>query len=73
VSDALRAVTNYETDLMCTPWYFGPGDRHNANHAGRMAQINADGEYELTQECQEVADAELADVLALEQSEGLVG
>jgi branched-chain amino acid transport system substrate-binding protein len=73
VSDAIRAVTNYQSDLMCTPWYFGPGDRHNANHAGRMVKINDAGEYELTQECEEVADAELADIFEDETEFNLVG
>jgi branched-chain amino acid transport system substrate-binding protein len=58
---------------LCTPWYFGDGDRHNANHGGRVVTINKDGNYELVQDCQEVADPQLADVLALEKSAGLVG
>ncbi len=73
VYEAISAVKNYRSDLMCTPWYFGPGERHNANHAGRMVKINDAGEFELTQECQEVVDPELNDVLELETSEGLVG
>lgn len=73
MATAISAITNYQSDLMCTPWYFGPGDRHNANHGGRVMTINADGQFELVQDCQEVADPELEDVLALEQSEGLVG
>lgn len=73
VSAAVKAVKNYRSDLMCTPWYFGDGDRHNANHGGRVVTINKDGNYELVQDCQEVADPQLADVLALEKSAGLVG
>jgi branched-chain amino acid transport system substrate-binding protein len=73
VYKALTDVKNYSSDLMCAPWYFGPGDRHNANHAGRMVKINDKGEYELTQDCQEVVDPELVDVLDTEKSGGLVG
>jgi branched-chain amino acid transport system substrate-binding protein len=73
VSDALRAVTNYETDLMCTPWYFGPGDRHNANHGGRVVTINAEGQYELVQDCAPVADPELDELRAFEAENGLAG
>ncbi len=73
VYDAIVEVKNYESDLMCTPWYFGPGERHNANHAGRMVVINDAGEYELTQDCQEVVDPELTDVFEDEKEFGLVG
>jgi branched-chain amino acid transport system substrate-binding protein len=73
MATALRAVKNYRSDLMCTPWYFGEGDRHNANHGGRVMIINADGAFEKVQDCEEVPDPELADVLALEKSAGLVG
>lgn len=67
VTDALRAVESYETDLMCGDWYFGDGDRHQANHAGRIVQIVADGiGFETIKDCHEVLDPELADILAAE-------
>ncbi len=73
VFEAIQAIDAFPSDLGCGAWYFGPGDRHNANHAGRIVTINADGEYELVQDCTEHEDPELADVLALEESEGLGG
>ncbi len=36
-------------------------------------EIAADGTYTKVQDCQEVADPELADIFAVEQSENLVG
>ena len=73
VTAAIKAVKNYRSDLMCTPWYFGEGDRHNANHAGRVMIINKDGAYEKIQDCAEVPDPEVADVLQFEKDNGLVG
>jgi branched-chain amino acid transport system substrate-binding protein len=73
VTEAIQNVKAYPSDLNCGDWYFGPGDRHNSNHAGRIVTINDAGEYELVQDCQEHADPELEDVLALEESEGLGG
>ncbi len=67
VTDALRGVEGYETDLMCGDWYFGDGDRHQANHAGRIVQLVPDGiGFETIKDCHEVLDPELADVLAAE-------
>lgn len=73
VFDAIRAIEAFPSDLNCGDWYFGPGDRHNANHAGRIVTINDDGEYELVQDCTEHDDPELADILELEAAEGLGG
>jgi branched-chain amino acid transport system substrate-binding protein len=70
---AIEGIDAYPSDLNCGSWYFGPGDRHNANHAGRIVSINESGEYELAQDCTEHDDPELADVIALEESEGLGG
>ena len=37
VSEAMLGITNYESDLLCAPWYFGEADEHNANHSTRTA------------------------------------
>lgn len=67
VTEALRAVQSYDTDLMCGDWYFGDGDRHQANHSGRIVKLVADGiGFETVKDCHEVLDPELADVLAAE-------
>ena len=73
VFEAIQGIKAYPSDLNCGDWYFGPGERHNANHAGRVVTINDAGEYELVQDCTEHEDPELADILELETSEGLGG
>ena len=73
VFEAVSAIKSFPSDMNCGDWYFGPGDRHNSNHAGRIVTINDAGEYELVVDCEEHEDPELADVLALEESEGLGG
>jgi branched-chain amino acid transport system substrate-binding protein len=57
----LRGMDPIESDLMCTPWVFGPGERHNTNQTGRMATMTADG-WEVTRDCFAVDDPELADL-----------
>jgi len=50
-----------ESDLLCGPWAFGTGARHNANTDGRMATITADG-WEVSRDCFRSDDPELADL-----------
>lgn len=71
VYDAFKGVKNYRTDLMCGPWYFGPGERHQPNHSGRAALLESGGFKTITP-CYQSKDAELADVLDLEKKGGLV-
>jgi branched-chain amino acid transport system substrate-binding protein len=65
-------VTGYESDLLCSPWYFGEADTHNANHDTRMAEI-VDGAYVGLAECETGGDPALAPTYEREQAEGLVG
>ena len=71
VHDAFKGVTKFRTDMMCAPWYFGPGERHQPNHEGRAADLVAGGFKTVTQ-CYRSKDDELADVLDLEKKGGLV-
>ena len=71
VHDAFKAVKNVRTDMMCAPWYYGPGERHQPNHSGRIAMLTGGGFKTLT-ECFQSKDADLADVLSLEAKGGLV-
>lgn len=70
VTEALRSVTRFESDLLCGSYYFGPGDEHKSNHAGRIASI-VDGAWIQSADCFEVNDPDLADTLALERELGL--
>ena len=69
--EAFKGIANFRTDMMCAPWYFGPGDRHQPNHAGR-ADLLVDGGFKTMTQCYQSKDAELADVLELEKKGGLV-
>jgi len=68
---AFKGMTKVKSDMLCAPWYFGPGDRHQANHAGRMSVINGNGFKTLT-ECFQSKDSDLADITAIEAKGGLV-
>ena len=68
---AIVNTKNYKSDMMCAPWYFGPGERHQPNHKGRAALLVKGGFKTLT-ECYQSKDAELEDVLKLEAKGGLV-
>ena len=72
VTEALRSITRYESDLLCGSYYFGPGDEHKSNHAGRIASI-VDGAWVQSADCFEVNDPDLEDTLALERELGLGG
>ena len=45
----------YQSDIACGPWYFGPGGRHNANHAGSVA-ITSGGKWVTKKSCFQVED-----------------
>lgn len=65
VHDAFKGVKNFRSDMMCGPWYFGSGERHQPNHIGRAADLTATG-FKTVAECYQSKDAELADVLDYE-------
>lgn len=67
VTQALGAVTKFESDILCANWYYGKeAARQNANHATRMAVTKGNG-WETITECRDSGDPELADVLAYEE------
>ena len=68
---AIVATKNWKSDMMCAPWYFGNGERHQPNHKGRAAQLQKGGFKTLT-ECYQSKDGELADILKTEAKGGLV-
>lgn len=71
VFEAFKGIKNFRTDMLCAPWYFGSGDRHQPNHEGRASELTADGFKTMTS-CYQSKDAELVDVLQLEKAGGLV-
>jgi len=62
-AEALFSISGYESDMLCSPWYFGVADRHNANHFSRTVRLGADG-WEAAGDCQDVHDPALGDILA---------
>jgi branched-chain amino acid transport system substrate-binding protein len=69
--DAFKSVKDVRSDMLCAPWYYGPGERHQPNHSGRIALLSGGGFKTLTG-CFQSKDADLADVLQLEAKGGLV-
>lgn len=65
VTDAIRAVKGYKTDVMCGPWYFGPGDEHNANHKGSVAVVQG-GKFVTKESCFEIDDPDLTNIRKME-------
>lgn len=72
VSEAMVGINNYSSDLLCSPWYYGEGESHNANHASRTAVVK-DGKFEKLTDCIEINDPALAPILEQEQAQGLAG
>lgn len=68
---ALTGITKVKSDIVCAPWYFGPGARHQGNHTGRMSLMQKGGFKTLT-ECFQPDDGDLADIHALEAKGGLI-
>lgn len=72
VSKAIVGIKGYKSDILCSPWYYGTADQHNANHTTRMAVVK-NGTWALLEGCKPVQDPALAPILAREKSEGLAG
>jgi branched-chain amino acid transport system substrate-binding protein len=66
VTEAFRNIKDFKTDVSCTPWYFGPGDEHNAVHAGSVAEI-VDGKFVTRKSCFPTLDPDLAGILKMEK------
>lgn len=69
--DAFKGITKVKSDMLCAPWYFGPGERHQPNHAGRMALLSGGG-FKTLNECFQSKDTDLSDITAIESKGGLV-
>ena len=66
VAEAFRNIKDFKTDVSCSPWYFGPGDEHNAIHAGSIAEIK-DGGFVTRKSCFQAVDPDLAGILKMEK------
>jgi branched-chain amino acid transport system substrate-binding protein len=70
VTDAIRSITGYTSDLMCGPYYVGDADFHMPNRAGYMTKI-IDGGFEIVRECYEYDSAYFEPHIAIEKELGL--
>jgi branched-chain amino acid transport system substrate-binding protein len=70
VTDKIRSIKGYTSDLMCGPYYVGDADFHMPNHAGRMVQI-IDGGFKIVRECYEYDSPYFARILELEKKMGM--
>lgn len=70
VTEAIKAISGYTSDLMCGPYYVGDTDFHMPNHAGFMLQI-LDGGFKIVRDCYEFDSAYFEPHIAIEQSLGL--
>ncbi len=66
VAEAFRNIKNFKTDVSCGAWYFGPGDEHNAIHAGSVAEV-VDGKFVTRKSCFQMIDPDLAGILKMEK------
>ncbi len=66
VAEAFRNIKNFKTDVSCSPWYFGPGDEHNAVHSGSVAEIKG-GAFVTRKSCFEAFDPDLAGIVKMEK------
>jgi branched-chain amino acid transport system substrate-binding protein len=66
VTEAFRNIKNFKTDVSCSPWYYGPGDEHNAIHAGSVAEIK-DGNFVTHKSCFQAVDPDLAGIAKMEK------
>lgn len=71
ITEALRKVSDFQSDILCKPFYVGQGNRHNANSSGPMASVDGNGFSTLPGGCVSANDPELADVRADEKKMGL--
>lgn len=67
VTTALKSIKDFKSDILCKPWYFGEGSRHNANHSGLTAEV-AGGKWKIIGECVDADDPELTEIFAAEKA-----
>jgi branched-chain amino acid transport system substrate-binding protein len=71
VSAALRKVDKFESDILCSSWYYGAdAPRHNANNTLRTS-ITSGKNWKAVATCAKIVDPELADIRAYESKAGI--
>jgi len=70
VTEALRRVSDFRSDILCKPFYVGAGTRHNANNSGPIGIVDGNG-FSFPGGCMTADDPELVDIRADEVKMGL--
>lgn len=69
VTEAIRGIRGYTSDLLCGPYYVGTEAFHMPNRAGRMVRI-VNGGFELVRDCYEYDSPYFARHIAAEAAMG---
>jgi branched-chain amino acid transport system substrate-binding protein len=51
INAAIEGIADYESDLFCDPWYFGPGDEHAPNTTDQIIEVGPDGQFTEVRGC----------------------
>ncbi|MGE4481956.1 ABC transporter substrate-binding protein [Acidocella sp.] len=70
VTKEIRAMPPYKTDLLCRPWYFGPGNRHYPNRTGLIVTPEGKG-FKTVHDCLTAESSYFAPIVAEEKKLGL--
>ncbi len=70
VTEAIKAITGYESDLLCGPYYVGDAQQHMPNHAGTMVVVKDSG-FEVVRSCYEYEGPYFEPLIAAEKALGL--
>ena len=74
VNDAFRAITNFESDIFCAPWYYESGTGFNVSNNIDLTVVPRDGVMVQVEDCFPIAELpgnQLAEIRAAEQAGGL--
>jgi branched-chain amino acid transport system substrate-binding protein len=72
VNEAILATKNYETDILCKPWYYGEAPMHIPNNTD-WTTTPKDGKMVIQEDCFEISadDPDIARVREIEQEQGI--
>lgn len=72
VTDAIRNMAPYYSDILCSPWYWGGPNaaQHNANHISRTITVE-NGKWKTVEGCFPSLDPALAPIVGIENRLGI--
>ena len=70
VTEAIKAIKGYNSDLTCGSYYVGDAKRHMPNHAGIIVEVK-DGDFSLVRDCFEYEGPYFAELFETEKALGL--